>query len=78
MVVMFCLVIFACAILALQPWFLGSWQRAHNLYSVGGLLGYLDICTHKNIPVSYARQETFLDISMSYAIISSNFCLAKK
>ena len=42
MVAMFCLVIFACAILALQPWFLGSWQRAHNLYSVGGLLGYLD------------------------------------
>ena len=42
MVAMFCLVIFACAILALQPWLLGSWQRAHNLYSVGGLLGYLD------------------------------------
>ena len=42
MVAMFCLVIFACAILALQPWFLGSWQRAHSLYSVGGLLGYLD------------------------------------
>ena len=42
MVAMFCLVIFACAILALQPWFLGSWQRAHNLYSVGGLLGYPD------------------------------------
>ncbi len=42
MVAMICLVIFACAILALQPWFLGSWQRAHNLYSVGGLLGYLD------------------------------------
>ena len=39
---MLCLVIFSCAILALQPWFLGSWQRAHNLYSVGGLLGYLD------------------------------------
>lgn len=42
MVAMCCLVIFACAILALQPWFLGTWQRAHNLYSVGGLLGYLD------------------------------------
>lgn len=42
MVAMFCLIIFACAILALQPWFLGAWQRAHNLYSVGGLLGYLD------------------------------------
>ena len=44
LVAMFCLVIFACAILALQPWFLSGWQRAHNLYSVGGLLGYLDGC----------------------------------
>ena len=44
MVAMFCLIIFACAILALQPWFLSSWQRAHSLYSVGGLLGYLDGC----------------------------------
>ena len=42
MVAMMCLVIFACAILALQPWFLSGWQRAHSLYSVGGLLGYLD------------------------------------
>lgn len=41
---MFCLVVFACAILALQPWFLAGWQRAHGLYSVGGLLGYLDGC----------------------------------
>lgn len=44
MVAMICLVIFACAILALQPWFLSGWQRAHSLYSVGGLLGYLDGC----------------------------------
>ncbi len=42
LVAMLCLVVFACAVLALQPWFLSSWQRAHNLYSVGGLLGYLD------------------------------------
>ena len=42
LVAMICLVIFACAVLALQPWFLNSWQRAHGLYSVGGLLGYLD------------------------------------
>ncbi len=42
MVAMICLVIFACAILALQPWFFSSWQRAHSLYSAGGLLGYLD------------------------------------
>ena len=42
MVAMFFLIIFACAILALQPWFLSSWQRAHSLYSAGGLLGYLD------------------------------------
>ena len=41
---MFCLVIFASAIFALQPWFLSGWQRAHTLYSVGGLLGYLDGC----------------------------------
>ena len=44
LVAMLCLVVFACAVLALQPWFLSSWQRAHNLYSVGGLLGYLDGC----------------------------------
>lgn len=44
LVAMFCLVIFASAIFALQPWFLSSWQRAHTLYSVGGLLGYLDGC----------------------------------
>ncbi len=44
LVAMFCLVIFASALLALQPWFLSGWQRAHNLYSVGGLLGYLDGC----------------------------------
>ena len=44
MVAMFCLVMFASAIFALQPWFLSSWQRTHTLYSVGGLLGYLDGC----------------------------------
>ncbi len=44
LVAMICLVIFGCAIFALQPWFLSSWQRAHSLYSVGGLLGYLDGC----------------------------------
>ena len=44
MVAMFCLVIFGSAIFALQPWFLSGWQRAHCLYSVGGLLGYLDGC----------------------------------
>ncbi len=44
MVAMFCLVIFASALLALQPWFLDSWKTAHHLYSVGGLLGYLDGC----------------------------------
>ncbi len=44
LVAMCCLVIFASAILALQPWFLVGWQRTHTLYSVGGLLGYLDGC----------------------------------
>ena len=44
MVAMFCLVMFGSAIFALQPWFLSGWQRAHSLYSVGGLLGYLDGC----------------------------------
>ncbi len=42
MVAMFCLIIFSSAILALQPWFLGSWRTAHHLYSAGGFLGYLD------------------------------------
>ncbi len=44
MMAMFCLVMFASAIFALQPWFLSSWQRAHTLYSAGGVLGYLDGC----------------------------------
>ncbi len=39
-----CLVVFSSAILALQPWFLDDWKTAHHLYSVGGLLGYLDGC----------------------------------
>ena len=42
MVAMIALVIFASAILALQPWFLAEWKMAHHLYSAGGILGYLD------------------------------------
>ena len=44
LVAMFFLIICASAILALQPWFLDDWKTAHHIYSVGGLLGYLDGC----------------------------------
>ena len=44
MVAMILLVLFACAIVALQPWFLADWKTVHHLYSAGGLLGYLDGC----------------------------------
>ena len=44
LVAMICLIVFSSAILALQPWFLDDWRTAHHLYSVGGVLGYLDGC----------------------------------
>ncbi len=44
LVAMLALIIFASALLALQPWFLDGWKSAHHLYSAGGLLGYLDGC----------------------------------
>ena len=44
LVAMICLIIFSSAVLALQPWFLDDWRTAHHLYSVGGILGYLDGC----------------------------------
>ena len=63
LVAMICLVIFASAILALQPWFFESWRESHHLYSVGGALGYLDGC-HLVEPFLGTRWSLVLFLSL--------------